>query len=339
MKIVALSLLFSLSAAVAAPAFAEGSRREPRSVEELRPLAEAGDAEAQCELGWRLASGEGAEKDLEAAVALFRKAAEAGNAPARRNLGVCLLRGEGMERNPEAAVAELSKATELGDWRSALMLHALREGSVEFGVAVDPADAERWRLRARELLEAAVEKGDDDEAAAMFGKMLVKEGDADRGVALLRAAAERGEAEAQSGLGECHRLGLGVPQSDVQAFNWHFMAANQGDAFSQYMVACFFFHGDGIGRDEAQAFAWALKAAEQDDPAAQYNVGCCYLDGTGVAENREAAVEWLRRAADGGSREASDVLEALAAGRGVPVTGPGGVGLRPSFQIRRVWGL
>ena len=147
------------------------------------------------------------------------------------------------------------------------------------------------------------------------------------------------EAEAQSGLGECHRLGLGVPQSDVQAFNWHFMAANQGDAFSQYMVACFFFHGDGIGRDEAQAFAWALKAAEQGDEAAQYNVGRCYLDGTGVAENREAAVKWLRCAADGGSREASDVLEALAAGRGVPVTGPGGVGLRPSFQIRRVWGL
>ena len=70
MKIAALSLLFCLSAAVAAPAFAEGSRREPRPVEELRPLAEAGDAEAQCELGWRLASGEGVEKNPEEAAAL-----------------------------------------------------------------------------------------------------------------------------------------------------------------------------------------------------------------------------------------------------------------------------
>ena len=325
MKIAALSLLFCLSAAVAAPAFAEGSRREPRPVEELRPLAEAGDAEAQCELGWRLATGEGAERDLEAAVTLFRKAAEAGSASARRNLGVCLLRGEGLERNPEAAVAELSKAADLGDWRSAMMLHLLHEG--QSGGPLDPVKAEKWRLRARELLEETVAKDDDDEAVAMFGKI---------GVALLRAAAERGEAEAQSGLGECHRLGRGVPQSDVQAFNWHFMAANQGDAFSQYMVACFFFHGDGIGRDEAQAFAWALKAAEQGDETAQYNVGRCYLDGTGVAENRETATEWLRRAADGGSREAAALLADLAAGR-IPVrTGAGGVGV--GFQVRRTWG-
>ena len=59
------------AAGAAAPAGA-ANRKEPRPVEELRPLAEAGDAEAQCELGWRLASGEGAEKNPEEAAALFR---------------------------------------------------------------------------------------------------------------------------------------------------------------------------------------------------------------------------------------------------------------------------
>ena len=58
MKTVRFLLFLCLAACVAAPAGA-ANRREPRPVEELRPLAEAGDAEAQCELGFRLASGEG----------------------------------------------------------------------------------------------------------------------------------------------------------------------------------------------------------------------------------------------------------------------------------------
>lgn len=319
----------------AAPAGA-ANRKEPRPVEELRPLAEAGDAEAQCELGWRLASGEGVEKNPEEAAALFRKAAEAGNAVARRNLGVSLLRGAGVERDAEAAVAELGRAADAGDWRSALMLHALHQG--QSGGPFDPAKAEKWRLRGREMLEEAVAKGGDSEAEAMLGQMLVIERDTDRGVALLRSAAEAGDPEGQSGLGECCRLGIGVPQSFVQAFNWHFLAANQGDAFSQYMVACFFFHGDGVGRDEAQAVAWARKAAEQDWEMAQYNLGCCYRDGVGVEADREQAAAWLRRAADNGSRDAAVALEAMSVGGGIPVLGPGGAGLRPTFEIRRSWG-
>ena len=276
------------------------------------------------------------EKNPEEAAALFRKAAEAGNAVARRNLGVSLLRGAGVERDAEAAVAELGRAADAGDWRSALMLHALHQG--QSGGPFDPAKAEKWRLRGREMLEEAVAKGGDSEAEAMLGKMLVIERDTDRGVALLRSAAEAGDPEGQSGLGECCRLGIGVPQSFVQAFNWHFLAANQGDAFSQYMVACFFFHGDGVGRDEAQAVAWARKAAEQDWEMAQYNLGCCYRDGVGVEADREQAAAWLRRAADNGSRDAAAALEAMSVGGGIPVLGPGGAGLRPTFEIRRSWG-
>ena len=44
----------------------------------------------------------------------------------------------------------------------------------------------------------------------------------------LRARAEQGDAEAQYNLGGRYYLGEGVPQDDIEAVRWYFLAADQG---------------------------------------------------------------------------------------------------------------
>ena len=83
----------------------------------LRGLAEAGNAEAQNELGHRYETGRGVAQDFRAAVALYRQAAERGNARGQGNLGAMYVNGTGVERDDEAALAWLRRAAGQGDAR------------------------------------------------------------------------------------------------------------------------------------------------------------------------------------------------------------------------------
>ena len=58
-----------------------------RTINELKALADQGDAEAQNNLGLRYYNGEGVTKDYAEAVKWYRKAAEQGHAEAQFNLG------------------------------------------------------------------------------------------------------------------------------------------------------------------------------------------------------------------------------------------------------------
>ena len=62
-------------------------------------------------------------------------------------------------------------------------------------------------------------KEDDTEAAKWF-----------------RKAAEQGDAEAQSKLGECYYFGIGVEKDETEALKWFRKAAEQGDDGAKLMV-------------------------------------------------------------------------------------------------------
>ena len=71
----------------------------------LIPLAEAGDAEAQTDLGFMYANGLGVPQDYTEAVKWYRKAAEQGDALAQYNLGVRYAEGRGVTRDYVQAYA------------------------------------------------------------------------------------------------------------------------------------------------------------------------------------------------------------------------------------------
>ena len=90
------------------------------AAEAWRPLAAAGDVEAQVALAGLYTSGLGVPTDpteaarLYRAAGLYRAAAEQGDAVARLNLGDAYSRGAGVPRDPVRAYVWLSLAAEQG---------------------------------------------------------------------------------------------------------------------------------------------------------------------------------------------------------------------------------
>ncbi len=88
----------------------------------LRPLASRGDANAQSNLGFMYATGQGVTRDHAEAAKWYRLAAEQGRANAQYNLGRMYARGEGVPRDE----AEAAKR-----WRAAAdQLHAAAQSNL-----------------------------------------------------------------------------------------------------------------------------------------------------------------------------------------------------------------
>lgn len=80
------------------------SQSAPQEIAALQTAANSGDATVQLKLAQAYESGNGVPKDLEKAVAWYRKVADQGNAEAENNLGVMYRLGEGLEENKQLAV-------------------------------------------------------------------------------------------------------------------------------------------------------------------------------------------------------------------------------------------
>lgn len=121
----------------------------------LRPLAEAGDAEAQFLLGYLFFTDSPVEH--EEAAAWAARAAEQGEPDAKYSVGMCWLHGTGGPADPALAVAWLTRAAEqdcgVFNDTAAEVLATLYAGG-EHGVGRDAVLADRWRERAA-LLAAA----------------------------------------------------------------------------------------------------------------------------------------------------------------------------------------
>jgi hypothetical protein len=72
--------------------------------------------------------------------------------------------------------------------------------------------------------------------------------------------------------------------------------AQKGDAEAQTYVGEIYQKGMGLAPDHTLAAAWYQKAANQGYSAAQINLGLLYEQGLGVTQDRAKALEWYRRA-------------------------------------------
>lgn len=119
-----------------------------RAYNEWLPLARAGNAAAQRNIGQLYRLGLGVPKDLKVAANWYRLAAEQGLARAQANLGVMYLRGEGVERDPQTAAQWFQKAAEQGHAISQYNLALMFEQG--YGVGRNRSQAAKWFERAAE---------------------------------------------------------------------------------------------------------------------------------------------------------------------------------------------
>jgi len=117
-------------------------------------------------------------------------------------------------------------------------------------------------------------------------------------------AAMRGEAWAQTKLGKIYVAAAGDPARQQRGLELLKQAAEQNDAEAIYIVASLSAAGAGVEQSNVEAFTQMKRAADLGFAEAQFALGTMYFEGLGTAKDDAAALALFRRAADGGNKEA-----------------------------------
>lgn len=80
-------------------------------------------------------------------------------------------------------------------------------------------------------------------------------------------SAQQGDVKAQFYLGALYAQGIGVVQSDVEAFRWFLSAAERGHAQSRLVTGEMLAIGRGVAKSNVDAYKWASAAATSANPA------------------------------------------------------------------------
>jgi TPR repeat protein len=123
----------------------------------------------------------------------------------------------------------------------------------------------------------------------------------------LRLAADQGDVEAQSNLGNMYIKGIGVKQSIAEAVKWYRRAADQGLAVAQFNLGFGYASGQGVPQDYVMAHMWfSLSAAQgSQDAATNRDTIEPMLTPKQIAEARKLAREWKRKPERYSTRSAS----------------------------------
>lgn len=133
-------------------------------------------------------------------------------------------------------------------------------------------------------------------------------------------AAQQGHAAAQLALGKMFLNAQGVLPDEAEAANWIRKSADQGYAPAQDELAMMCANATGVMHDPAEAVKWATRAADQGFVDAQYHLGCLLTSNApvGVAPDKLGACFWLSLAAADGHQESEEMLNVLK----TQLTGP-----------------
>lgn len=137
-------------------------------------------------------------------------------------------------------------------------------------------------------------------------------------------AANRGSADGQFWLGNCHRYGLGVKQSASQAVSLYEKAARQGHSAAQCWYGASFceqleypefsdiFIAKSSRNDNGTAIRWWKKSADQGNAQAMFFLGRVYeYDSEYISANKKLAASWYAKAARLGHEKAAENLDFL----------------------------
>jgi len=252
----------------------------------LRPLAEGGDAAAQFQLAalLRLAG------EREESVGWISRAADLGNPWAQAGMGVRQYDGIGAARDLTLAFQWYRRAATgrtLADQPYILDLMA----------AVPPAREVARPFAASQWLKRVFDPDAADLAAALAAYAAA---DYDLALDLLGGLADSNIPQAITTLATMLDQGLGVTSDPEGALALLRHAAELGDAEAQYRLAMAYLRSSTLARDEETAVTWLQAAAGQGHALAAYNLGVLSLSRTATPADPQAAAAHFRLAAEAG---------------------------------------
>jgi TPR repeat protein len=192
-----------------------------KAFREWKAAAEAGQAEAQFDLGVLYAKGLGVLRDLTVAVDWYRKAAQQGNAEAQFALGQMYARGWGVPRDVADAIRWFDLANS-PDSDGPPTDYLPLEG---YGMPQDMEQAAYWYQQAADKSHA--------EAEYFLGELYssgkgVKR-DEEQAARWVSVSAVQGYAPAMANIGKRYALGNGVTKDDKRAYFWLTLAFLHSD--------------------------------------------------------------------------------------------------------------
>ncbi len=129
---------------------------------------------------------------------------------------------------------------------------------------------------------------------------------------IFREFALRGNANAQTTLGNLYHNGKGVSQDYAEALKWYRLSAAQGNADGQALLGTIFMYNKGgISQDYAEALKWYRLSAAQGNASGQLWLGFMYAKGFGVSQDYAEALRLLSLSAAQGDALAKNLLEIL----------------------------
>jgi uncharacterized protein len=251
--------------------------------QELTPLAEQGDDEAQLHLGLLYRDGLGVMPDHREAEKWLRRSAEQENMNARIALGSLYADRQGLIQNDVLALLWFNFAASQGNQEALL----LRENLLR-------------RMTPAQIMEAQ-----------RLGREYRPERDYINMVQDLKPRAMAGDASAQMKLGTLYYRGQGVKRNHAEAARLFLLAAEKGDPYAQSNLGYMNELGEGIPQDYSQAAKWYLKAAEQGNMQAQLSIGRLFEKGQGVPQNDVLALMYYTLAAANGDIRATTERDRL----------------------------
>lgn len=320
---------------------AQKAREAGRKLRRLQRGANNGDAEAQCNLGYEYAVGEGVPIDYAEAKKWFLLSAAQNDGRAFSNLGHIYEMGHGVKKNYKTAFRLFMKGAKLGD--SEAQFGVGRSYDFARGVSQDYKKAVYWyrkaaaqgHSRGQSFLGHMYKNGlgvqrDYNEAYKLFKKAAMKQNtyalvslgnmyEAGKAVKksyrkamqLYKAAANLGDSRAYNNIGYLYNKGLGVRKNLTTAVKWYTLAANSGNPFGQLNLAEKYEKGQGVEKNMSEAVRLYTLSAKQDNEYAQYVLGKLYRDGKGVKQSLSMAKKWFTRAAKQGHIAAKKALDTL----------------------------
>ena len=248
--------------------------------DDLLKKAQAGDSQAQFELGQAYYDGKGVPQDDEAAARWYRKSADQGNAKAQNTLGTMYSTGRGVPRDKVEAFGWYHKAA----------LQSLPEA--EFNVAISYYNGDGVGL--------------DLDRAYAWAVIAKKHGSSNAEDVLQRVTNELHDRTGQGEkiLAQMYERGNETPADLKAAFDIYLKLSHEGRgrptllaAESELKVCQFYGVGMGVPQDLRQAREWCRKAAKDRNPKAFMILGRMAENGDGTEKNLKEAAVWYKDAA------------------------------------------
>ena len=272
--------------------------------------AKLGDAHAQYRMANLYFKGRGVQKDKKEALQWLRMAAANGLASAQYQLGLIYRNGIAAPRDFQKTRHWLEKAVACGNAPATIVLGRLYKGW--FGHPIDRQKALEWFRKGASLgyKQAEYEVAWlltqlSDEARAhkqqtTQSEKIIKE-EKRQSLLALRKAADKGNPEAQTAIGNAYLTGQQGIRDIRLAVEFFQKAAQAESKQAAFQLAMIYFVGEGvIEQDVNRAVCYMEQSAKAGFPMAEYMLGEWYRKGYTGCQDCDKAFMWMQRAAKHG---------------------------------------